>query len=106
MEDDATDSCDFARIRRIQPGPKAPGIQLRRPDGRLCVHAGGWNGKRSPRRLFPLSGDPAGLEDWIFHVTKTGRRARIVVEVAWLVLALDGSAVGLYFCAAGVWEVG
>src|SRR6266403_4347375 len=61
MEDNTTDSCDFARIRRIQQGPQAPGIQLRRPDGRLCVHAGGWNGERSRRRLFPVSGDPAGL---------------------------------------------
>src|ERR1700681_3612364 len=71
MEDDAADSSDFARVRRIQQGPQAPGVQLRRPDGRLCVHAGGWNGKRPPRRLFPLPGHPAGLEDWIFDVTKS-----------------------------------
>jgi len=57
------DSSDFARIRRIQQGPQAPGIQLRWPDGRLCVHAGGWNGERSRRRLFPLSEDPAGARE-------------------------------------------
>src|SRR5882724_3377063 len=61
MEDDPADSSDFAGVRGIQQGPQAPGIQLRRPDGRLCVHAGGWNGERSRRRLFPVSGDPAGL---------------------------------------------
>src|SRR6267154_387139 len=63
MEDDTTHSCDFARIRRIQQGPQAPGIQLRRPDGRLRLHAGGWNGERSRRRLFPLSEDPAGARE-------------------------------------------
>jgi hypothetical protein len=31
------------------------------------AEAGRRNGKRSPRRLFPLSGDPAGFEDWIFR---------------------------------------
>lgn len=31
--------------------------------------AGGRHGKRSSRRLFPLSGDPAGLEDGSFRVT-------------------------------------
>src|SRR6266853_1056168 len=63
LEGCAADSSDFARIRRIQQGPQAPGIQLRWPDGRLCVHAGGWNGERSRRRLFPLSEDPAGARE-------------------------------------------
>src|SRR5258708_2876797 len=60
LEGCAADTSDFARIRRIQQGPQAPGIQLRWPDGRLCLHAGGWDGGRSRRRLFPLSEDPTG----------------------------------------------
>src|SRR6266853_809513 len=63
LEGCLADSGDFARIRRIQQGPQAPGIQLRRPDGRLRLHAGGWNGERSRRRLFPLSEDPAGARE-------------------------------------------
>ena len=38
-------------------------IQFRRLDGRLCIHAVGWNGKRSPRRLFSLSRDQAAFEN-------------------------------------------
>src|SRR5712691_6894268 len=90
MENDPADSSDFAGVRGIQQGPQAPGVQLRRTDGRLCVHAGGWNGKRSPRRLFPLSGDPAGLEDWIFHVTKSVEMA--LKEISSCLGSLDGSA--------------
>src|ERR1700730_6422456 len=55
----------------VQQGPQASLIQFRWFDGRVCPHAGGWNGKRSPRRLFPLSAAPAALEDCIFHVTKS-----------------------------------
>src|SRR5205807_9381326 len=71
VEDHATDTCNFCRIRCVQQGPQASRIQFRWFDGRVCPHAGRWDGNRSPRRLFPLSGDPAGSEDWIFHVTKS-----------------------------------
>src|SRR5260370_42251209 len=63
MEGDGANSCDLARIRCIQQRPQATGIQFRRLDGRLCVHAVGWNGKRSRRRLFSLSRDQAALEN-------------------------------------------
>ena len=55
----AGDSGDLTRIRRVQQGSQAPRIQLRRLYHHLCAHAGGRHGERSPRRLFPISGDPA-----------------------------------------------
>src|SRR5213594_122979 len=58
LESYATDSSDFPRIRGIEQGSQAAGIQFCRPDGRVCVHAGGWIGERSPRQLLPLSGNP------------------------------------------------
>ena len=53
----------LTRIRCIQQGPQAAGIHSVRLDSRLCVHAGGWVGKRSPRGLFSLSRDQAAFED-------------------------------------------
>jgi len=41
MENYATDSSDFRRIRGIEQGSEAARIQLRRANGRVCVHAGG-----------------------------------------------------------------
>ena len=58
LESYATDSSDFPRIRGIEQGSQAAGIQFCRPDGRVCVHAGGWIGERSPRQLLPLSANP------------------------------------------------
>lgn len=56
----AADSGDVTRIRCIQQGPQASRIQFRWSDGRVCPHAGRWNGKRPPRRLFPLSAGRIG----------------------------------------------
>src|SRR6266702_2586322 len=69
MEDHAVDSCYFTRIRCIQQGPQASRIQFRWFDGRVRPYAGRRHGKRSPRRLFPLSPDPVAIrqhwEDWL-----------------------------------------
>ena len=51
----------FQKLRSAN-GP-ATRLQFRGLDGRLCVHAAGWNGKRSPRRLFSLSRDQEALEN-------------------------------------------
>ena len=58
LENYATDSSDFPRIRGIEQGSQAARIQLRRANGRVCVHAGGRIGERSPCPLFSLSGTP------------------------------------------------
>jgi len=50
----ATDSGDLSRIRRIQQRPQASWIQFCWFDRNVCTHAGGGNGERSSRRLFPL----------------------------------------------------
>ena len=38
----------------LEQGSQAAGIQLHWPSSRICVHAGGWIGERSPRHLLPL----------------------------------------------------
>src|SRR5882672_10836638 len=42
-----------ARIRGIEQGSQAAGIQFRRANSRICVHASDWIGERSPRQLLP-----------------------------------------------------
>src|SRR4051812_48617260 len=58
VERHAPDSRDVTRVRCLQQGSQASRIQFRWFDHRLCPHAGGGDGKRSPDRLFQVSGDP------------------------------------------------
>src|SRR6266478_9663283 len=81
MEGDVSDSFDLARIRCIQQRPQAEGIQFRRLDGRLCVHAVGWNGKRSPRRLFSLSRDQGAGERRSKREKGTRERKRLMQAI-------------------------
>src|ERR1051326_4071335 len=62
MERDAASSCHFSRVRHIQQGSQAPGIQLRGFNRYICAHAGGRYGERPPYRLFPPSRDSG---DWV-----------------------------------------
>jgi len=58
LENYATDSSDFPRIRDVEQGSQAARIQFRRANGSVCVHAGGRTGERPSCRLFSLSGTP------------------------------------------------
>ena len=40
-------------LARDLQGAQGRGLQLRRPDHRLCLHAGGRHGQRPPHRLLP-----------------------------------------------------
>src|SRR6266436_5292129 len=44
-----TDPGDFSRIRGVQQRSEAAGIQFRRSNGHVCVHAVGWISKRPSR---------------------------------------------------------
>src|ERR1051325_5125077 len=55
--------CQDGGIGRHEQGLEATRLRVRRQHHLLCVHAGGGDGQRPPRRLLPVWGSGEGNEE-------------------------------------------